>query len=69
MWPRLYSSILLFAFMMSLALPAQAQEPVLSGFQHTAFNISFDASSVDQVGNDNPDLIFRDITFGVSDSH
>ena len=51
---------------LSLALPAQAQEPVLSGFQHTAFSLSFDASSVDQVGNDTPDLLFRDVTFGVS---
>ena len=49
-----------------LAPPAQAQEPVLSGFQHTAFSLSFDASSVDQAGNDSPDLVFRDVTFGVA---
>ena len=52
--------------LLCLPIPAYAQEPVLSGFQHTAFSLSFDGSSVDQVGNDSPDLIFRDVTFGVS---
>ena len=53
-------------FLVSRFQPAEAQEPVLSGFQHTAFSLSFDASSVDQVGNDMPDLIFRDVTFGAA---
>ena len=54
------------ALLLSFAVPAAAQEPVLSGFQHTAFSLSFDASSVDQVGNDSPDLVFRDVSFGVA---
>ena len=60
-----YLLVVAVAFL-SLARSAQAQEPVLSGFQHTAFSLSFDASSVNQVGNDSPDLVFRDVTFGVS---
>ena len=54
--------VLLGVLTAGLARPAQAQ--TVSGFQHTSFNISFDASSVNQVGNDSPDLVFRDITFG-----
>ena len=49
-----------------LARPVQAQSVSVSGFEHTSFNLSFDASSVDQVGNDSPDLVFRDVTFGVA---
>ena len=52
--------------LLSLAVPAAAQEPVLSGFQYTAFSLSFDGSSVDQIGNDSPDLIFRDVSFGIA---
>ena len=63
---RNFAAYTLFSVFLCLALPAQAQEPVVSGFQHTSFSLSFDASSVDQVGNDDPDLIFRDVTFGVS---
>ena len=51
--------VLLFGWV----LPAQAQ--TVSGFQHTSFNITFDGSSIDQVGNDSTDLVFRDVTFGV----
>ena len=59
--------VLLFGVLAAgLARPVQAQTVSVSGFQHTSFNISFDGSSVDQVGNDSPDLIFRDVTFGVS---
>ena len=61
----LAASILGVAFLW-LAPPALAQEPVLSGFRHTAFNLSFDRSSVAQLGNANPDLVFRDVTFGVA---
>ena len=46
-----------------LARPAQAQ--TVSGFEHASFNFSFDASSVQQLGTDSPDLTFQDVTFGV----
>ena len=55
---------LLIVCAVGLALPAQAQ--TVSGFRHTSFNVSFDGSSIDQVGNDSPDLVFRDVTFGVN---
>ena len=43
---------------------AQAQTVTVSGFEHTSFNLSFDASSVQQIGADSPDLTFQDVTFG-----
>ena len=58
--------VLLGVFAAGLARPAQAQSVSVSGFEHTSFNLSFDASSVNQVGNDDPDLVFRDVTFGVA---
>ena len=47
-----------------LARPAHAQTIAVSGFEHTSFNLSFDASSVQQIGDDSPDLNFQDVTFG-----
>ena len=49
--------------MLALAAPAAAQQ--VSGLSSTSFNLSFSGSSVDQIGNDSPDLVFRDVTFGV----
>ena len=45
-----------------LTRPAYAQ--TVSGFEHTSFNLSFDLSSVQQIGDDSPDLTFQDVTFG-----
>ena len=45
------------------ALPAQGQ--TVSGFESTSFNLSFDLSSGPQMGMDSPDLVFRNVTFGV----
>ena len=56
--------ILLFTVLITCGFSWPAQAQSVSGFEHTSFNISFDASSVDQVGNDSPDLVFRDVTFG-----
>ena len=54
--------VLLIVLTLGLARPAQAQ--TVSGFQHTSFNLSFDLSSLQQVGDDSPDLTFQDVTFG-----
>ena len=54
--------MLIVVLLLGWALPAQAQSA--SGFEHTSFNVSFDLSSVDQIGDDSPDLRFRDVTFG-----
>ena len=54
--------VLLLVGVLAVARPAAAQ--TVSGFEHTTFDLSFDLSSVDQVGNDSPDLVFRDVTFG-----
>ena len=53
---------LLIVLTVGLARPAQAQ--TVSGFQHTSFNLSFDLSSLQHVGDDSPDLTFQDVTFG-----
>ena len=54
--------VLLVVLTAGLARPAQAQ--TVSGFEHTSFNLSFDLSSVQQIGEDSPDLTFQDVTFG-----
>ena len=60
---RFYSLVVLIAVLtVGLARPADAQ--TVSGFEHTSFNLSFDLSSVDQIGKDSPDLTFQDVTFG-----
>ena len=55
-------TLLIVGLAFIFATSAQAQ--TVSGFEHTSFNLSFDASSVDQIGNDSPDLVYRDVTFG-----
>ena len=60
----IFAVLLLGVLACGVARPAAAQ--TVSGFEHTSFNLSFDGSSVNQVGNDSPDLIFRDVTFGVA---
>ena len=57
-------SALVVGLVVFVAAPAQAQ--TVSGFENTSFSISFDGSSVDQIGNDGPNLVFRDVSFGVS---
>ena len=54
--------VLLGVLTIGLARPAQAQ--TVSGFEHASFNLSFDLSSVQQIGADSTDLIFQDVTFG-----
>ena len=54
--------VLLGVLTAGLARSAQAQ--TVSGFEHTSFNLSFDLSSVQQIGDDSPDLTFQDVTFG-----
>ena len=49
---------------LTAGLASQAPAQTVSGLENTSFNLSFDASSVDQIGNDNPDLRFQDVTFG-----
>ena len=49
---------------LSVCWPPPAQAQALSGLEYTTFNLSFDLSSVDQIGNDSPDLRFQDVTFG-----
>ena len=53
---------LIVCLFVATATAAQAQ--TVSGFQHTSFNLSFDLSSVQQIGADSPDLTFQDVTFG-----
>ena len=54
--------VLIVGFAFAWSTPAQAQ--TVSGFEHTSFNLSFDLSSVQQIGDDSPDLTFQDVTFG-----
>ena len=55
---------LLFGVLLALLTAGPVQAQSVSGFEHTSFNLSFDLSSVDQIGNDSPHLRFRDVTFG-----
>ena len=59
---RLIFVVLLGVLTCGVVRSAAAQS--VSGLEYTTFNLSFDLSSVDQIGNDSPDLRFRDVTFG-----
>ena len=61
---RVSSLFVVLLAVLTVGLGTSAQAQTVSGFEHTSFNLSFDASSVDQIGNDTPDLVFRDVTFG-----
>ena len=56
--------VVLFVFL-AAGIAGQAQAQTVSGFEHTSFNLSFDLSSVQQIGDDSHDLTFQDVTFGI----
>ena len=63
-----FTVVMLVAGLLSLAIPSAAQ--TVDGFRHTSFSISFDGSTVSREGGanglSNPDLTFKDVTFGVT---